>query len=176
MILECTHITKLLTLRCLKKYPCFSFGKFQAGYIGVKVPNERPVSLLKHQAALTTVRNSDFRRKVCTIVRRQVVPLAYYPDFAIIIMLDRPKITVPREEVFPDIGIPFDEKPGNFCSPTRRGIVECGGVSGKLRLVDILTHVETHLNLLQVAGHGSVVQVFRHILCQLYWSHSFRSD
>ena len=43
--------------------------------------------------------------------------------------------------------------------------MECGGVSGKLRLVDILTHVETHLNLLQVAGHGSVVQVFRHILC-----------
>ena len=47
----------LATLRCLKRDPGLSFGTFQAGciglywagYVGVKVPNERHGSLFKHQ-------------------------------------------------------------------------------------------------------------------------------
>ena len=38
-----------VTFLCLKRGTGLSFGTFQAVYIGVKVPNVRPVSLFKHQ-------------------------------------------------------------------------------------------------------------------------------
>ena len=76
----------IFTLRCLKRDPGLSFGTFQAGciglywagYVGVKVPNERHGSLFKHQRVLHKKYCLHF--KVLTMPWKQLVA----PYFALI--------------------------------------------------------------------------------------------
>ena len=63
MPLEYLNATNKGTLRCLKRDPGLLFGTFQAGcsalywagYVGVKIPNERHESLFKHQRVKNSI-------------------------------------------------------------------------------------------------------------------------